>query len=80
MNILSCPGFKISDHPPRTYLYGFSVQFIRLIEEAVKRIDSRKRPKPSQLVKPRMPAAAPAKHAEMNLTVMREEFTCTFGG
>lgn len=46
----------------------------------VKRVENRKSPKPSQFSRPRIPAAAPAKHDDRNFTVVSEEFARTLGG
>lgn len=45
----------------------------------VRSVDDRKSAKPSQFSRPKMPAAAPAKHADMNLTEVSEEFAMTLG-
>lgn len=45
----------------------------------VKSVEDRKSAKPSQFSKPNIPAAAPAKHADMNLTEVKEKFATTFG-
>ena len=46
----------------------------------VKRVEDRKSAKPSQFSSPKIPATAPAKHADMNLTEVSEEFARTLGG
>jgi len=42
-------------------------------------VDVRNRVNPSQFSRPRIPAAAPAKHAERNFTVVKEELATTLG-
>jgi hypothetical protein len=46
----------------------------------VKSVDDRNRAKPSQFSRPRIPATAPAKQDDMNLTVVSDEFAWTFAG
>lgn len=45
----------------------------------VKSVEDKKSAKPSQFSSPRMPATAPAKHADRNLTEVSEEFEMTLG-
>jgi len=51
-----------------------------LMQKEVKRVDAKNRAKPSQFSRPKIPATVPAKQAERNLTVVREEFSCTLAG
>lgn len=46
---------------------------------AVRSVEATNKMKPAQFSSPRMPAAAPAKHAAMNLVVVMAEFERTFG-
>jgi hypothetical protein len=45
----------------------------------VRSVEDKKSAKPSQFSSPKMPAVAPAKHADMNLTEFSEEFAMTLG-
>lgn len=78
--MFSCPGFSKSHSPPGAYFAGFALH-LTYRQAKIKRVENAKRPKPSQVSSPNVPAAAPAKQAERNLIV----YTCeplywTFGG
>ena len=45
----------------------------------VNRVAAMNKTKPAQLSSPSIPATAPVKHAEMNLTVSRVELATIFG-
>lgn len=45
----------------------------------VRMVDARNSAKPVQFCRPRMPATAPAKHADKNFTFVREALYCTLG-
>ncbi|KAF8878585.1 hypothetical protein CPB84DRAFT_328434 [Gymnopilus junonius] len=48
-------------------------------DSGVRSVEAMNKMNPVQFSSPRMPAAAPAKQAEMNLVVCIEEFARTFG-
>jgi len=76
---VSCPGFINSINPPWKYFPGLPLQLTPYINADVKSVETKKRTKPVQFSKPRMPAAAPAKQAEKNLVFVIEEFSITLG-
>ena len=45
----------------------------------VRSVDDTKSPNPTRFSNPKIPAAAPAKHADRNLTDVSEEFAMTLG-
>lgn len=66
--MFSCPGLTSSQNPPAMYFAGFALH-LTYKHADVKSVERTKSPKPSQDSSPRVPATAPAKHAEMNLMV-----------
>ena len=50
------------------------------MQAEVRSVDRRNRTKPDQFSRPRIPAAAPAKQEEMNLTFIKEVLAMTLGG
>lgn len=50
------------------------------IHNEVKSVDDKNRTNPSQFSNPKIPAAAPAKQDDRNLTVVKDEFAWTLAG
>jgi tRNA G37 N-methylase TrmD len=67
--MLSCPEFT---RPPETYLVGLPLQLMKYKQTDIRTVEARKSAKRSQLVNPKMPAAAPAKRADRNLTEFKD--------
>jgi hypothetical protein len=55
------------------------LQFTACSTPAVVSVDTKNNTKPAQFSRPRMPAAAPAKHAARNLVVLIAELAMTLG-
>lgn len=70
--VFSCPGFTASRKPPWKYFLGFALRLKKWSMTEVKSVVKTKRMKPSQFSRPSMPATAPVKQDEMNLTLYTE--------
>jgi hypothetical protein len=71
VNTLSWPGLTSSLRPPWRYLAGRPLQLIAYIHADVRSVDVKNSAKPSQFSSPSIPATAPEKHDDKNLTVVR---------
>lgn len=77
--MLSCPGFANSLTPPGMNFDGRPLQLTTYRHAAVSNVEAAKNTKPCQFSRPRMPAAAPAKQEERNLTELRALLWITLG-
>ena len=71
-NVFSCPGFTASRNPPWKNFWGVVLRLKKCSTAAVKRVVKTKNRKPSQFSRPSIPATAPLKQEEMNLTLYIE--------
>lgn len=62
------------------YFEGLPRQFMKKMQTEVRMVDRRKSARPDHFSRPRMPAAAPAKHDDRNLTFKSDELAMTFWG
>ena len=70
--VFSCPGFTASRSPPWKNFLGFVLRLKKWSRRAVKSVVKMKKMNPSQFSRPSIPATAPVKQEEMNLTLYIE--------